>query len=256
MSTEPDIGSAPDAPPEHEYTRRVLYSLLMPAARLAGDEGLNLKELSHWIETAYFHDLKGRGLKMREMSELLDVSMRKVAMLSKQLKLNFLRPEREVSLPRQIEFALWSEALSKARLAQTFPGSSQEEIDEAIELLIEEGRVVELEGRTTRYDIASATRRIVGRDWMGRIDGLNNLMNNVADAVFGRFFRGEERAFARTLQLRVRPEDLPELRALYEDEVWERLRELDERARGDQHAIPMGVSILWAPQAPDNEGEQ
>lgn len=254
MSTEPDIQNAAENPPEHEYTRRVLYSLLIPVARLAGSEGVDLKELGHWIETAYFHELKGRGLKMREMSDLLGVSMRKVAMLSKQLKLNFLRPEREVSLPRQIEFVLWSEPLSKARLAQTFPGASQEELDEAIDLLVHEDRIVEVDGRTPRYDIASATRRIVGRDWMGRIDGLNNLMNNVADAVFARFFRGEERAFARTLRLRVRPEDLPELQELYEEHVWERLRALDERARGDEHAIPMGVSILWAPEAPNKDG--
>ena len=254
MSREPKAKpGAPQSAPEHEYTRRVLYSLLGPVARLAADEQLTLKELGHWIETAYFHEAKGRGLKMREMSDLFEVSMRKVAMLSKQLKLNFLRPEREVSLPRQIEFALWAEPLSRARIAQAFAHVDEAEIDQALVVLRDEGRVVEVDGRVVRYEIANATRRMVGRDWMARIDGLNNLMNNVTDAVFGRFFRGEERAFARTLQLRVRPEDLHELRAVYEEHVWEKLRELDERARGDQHAVPMGFSILWAPQAQHEE---
>lgn len=258
MSSEPQTPGRTEAagPPEHEYSRRVLYSLLLPAMRLAGARAMSLRELSHWLETAYFHELKARGLKMREMADVLDVSMRKVAMLSKQLKLNFLAPEREVELPRLVEFALWAEPLSKARLTQTFSAIEPEELDEALDLLVAEGRVVELEGRVVRYDIASPTRRMVGRNWMARIDALNNLMNNVADTVSARFFEADERAFARTLQLRIRPEDLGELQKMYEEKVWETLKELDERARGDELAVPIGVSILWAPQGPEKREEQ
>ncbi len=256
MSTEPaEHREHPKQPPEPEYSRRVLYSLLIPVRRLAARNGLTLTELMHWVETGYFHELKSRGLKMREMSELLDVSMRKIAMLSKQLKINFLRPEREVALPRRIEFALWAEPLSRARIAQTFPSAEEEDVDAAIDTLLDEERIIVVRGRTDKYDIASPTRRMVGRTWMRRIDGLNNLMANVADAVVARFFRGEERAFARTLQLRIRPEDLPELKRMYEEHVWGLLEELDERARGDSHAIPMGVSILWAPQDAANNEE-
>ena len=62
-----------------------------------------------------------------------------------------------------------------------------------------------------------------------------------------RFFEEDERAFARSLQFRVRPQDMPRLKALYEEHVWKTLSELDEAARHDPEAIPMGTTLCWAP---------
>lgn len=251
MATQKHQMQPEHEPPPDEFSRRILYSLLQPALELAADEGLELKELGHWAETGYFHVLRERGLKMREMSDLLSVSMRKVAGLSKQLKENFLAPEKEVALPRRIEFILWAEPLSRSRLAQVMTDVDESELDEALEILLEEERITLNDDE--RYDIASPTRRIVGRTWMGKIDGLNNLMRSVYEVVQRRLFDDDERAFARTLNLRVRPEDLERLHKLYEEEIWSELAALDEAARDHEDAVPIDFSVFWTPSDEDTE---
>jgi hypothetical protein len=70
----------------------------------------------------------------------------------------------------------------------------------------------------------------------------------VSHAVRARLFRGDERAMVRNLQLRIRPEDIPQLKALYEEVIWERLRLLDERAAACEDAVPLNFAICWAPE--------
>ena len=55
-------------------------------------------------------------------------------------------------------------------------------------------------------------------------------MGSVTNAVYGRFFRAEPRAFARTLTFRVRKDELDELRKLYEEVIFPKIVELDARA--------------------------
>jgi len=241
-------------PPQDEFVRRVFYSMIGGALKLAADEELSLKEVNHWVETATFHVLKDRGMKMREISEALDISMRKAANLSNQLKQNFLEPEREHTLPRRIEFMLWSEPLSRSRLLQVME-VDESELDDALEILVKQERVVLEDGRSPRYHIASPTRRIVGRSWMGRIDGLNNLMNSAYGTIRARFFDQDERAFARTIQFSVRPEDLPKLQQLYEEKIWPELAELDRQARDAPNPVAMDLSILWAPTPSGNTND-
>lgn len=246
MTIEANISKEVDS--EEEFSLRVLYSLMKPVAKLASVKRIALQDLTPWMQLAYFHDLKDRGLKMREMSDVMGVSMRKVAMLSKQLKQNFLRPELEVELPRRIEFVLWAEPLSRARLSQALPGVTDAELDDALQILADQERiVVREEARGVIYDISSTTRRVVGREWAGKIDGVNNVMNNVFNAVLGRLFHDDARAFARTLQLHVREDDLEELRAFYNETIFPFLAELDERANETPDRFPIDVSILWAP---------
>src|SRR5690606_15670193 len=194
-----------------------------------------------------YQETKRRGLKMREASDVLDVSMRKVALLSKRLKQNFLDAEHEVELPRRIEFMLWAEPLSSARIKQVLTDVEEQEIDEAIEMLDAQGRIELQDGRTPTWTVKRNEFRLVHDNMLSRIDGLNNLLASLANAVFGRFFEREVRAFARTLSLRVRETDLPRLQSLYEDVLWETLRRLDADAHGNDDAIEMDVSILWAP---------
>jgi hypothetical protein len=69
----------------------------------------------------------------------------------------------------------------------------------------------------------------------------------VTNAVYGRFFQAEPRAFARTLSLRLRPQDRQALTELYEEVIWKRLAALDERAKDDPQAESVDVSLVWAP---------
>ena len=230
-----------------ELERRVIYSMMIPGTRLARAFGVPLKEVGEWVELGYLKELLDGGFKLKDAAELLKVSVRKVSMLSSRLRENFFLPELEHELPARIEFMLWAEPLSKKRIKQYLSAIKEEAIDDAIDLLVEQGRIHEIDGRTTTYEVVTSEQRLVRDDLMARIDALNTLLGNVTDAVFGRFFQKDEKAFARSLQFRVRAEDLPRLKALYEEHVWRELSALDEDARDDPNAIPMGATLCWAP---------
>lgn len=235
---------APISP--EELRRRVLYALLLPAVRLSLVFGLSLKEAGELLQMAYYHEARRREMKMQEIGDRLGISMRKVAQLSHQLKVNFAQPEAAHELPRRVEFALWARPLSAARLAQTLR-VDLEEIERALQALQEQGRARQELGRTATWRVVRDQGRLVQDAWLARVDGLQNLLGTLANAVYGRFFEDEPGAFARTLSLRLRNQDQGALRALYEEIIWPRLAELDQRAQGDADAHEVDVSILWAP---------
>lgn len=238
---------AHDVAATEDVRRRVLYSLLLPLARLGFLFGVPLKTLGELLQMAAFHETRRRGLKTDQIAERLDLSPRKVALLSKLLKTNFLRAEQGHTLPRRIEFMLWAEPLSAARIKQVLTDHDAAEIDAALAQLEAQGRVRRVAGRTERFEVVGSRYRLVSPDWLARLDGLDNLMANVGSVVYARFFRGEPYAFARTVSLRVREADLDALRTLYEQTIWPTLVALDEAARDDQTARSMDLSILWAP---------
>lgn len=233
---------------EVELRQRVLYALLGPVAALALELGVTAKDVGELQQMALFHETKRRGLTLAQASDLLDVSMRTASRLSKLLKENFLSPEARHALPRRIEFMLWPAPLSEARIFQVLTDvDDPDEVSNALAVLVEEGRVERQVGRTVTYSIAASRRRLVRDQWLARVDALGNLAGNLANVVFARFFDGDPRAFARTLTLRVRDQDLPKLTELYEEVLWKHLSALDEAARGDASAVSLDLSVFWAP---------
>lgn len=230
-----------------ELERRVIYAMLLPGVRLSRMFDVGLKEVGEWTELAYLKELMHDGVKLKDAADLLGVSVRKVSQLASKMRENFFTPEFEHELPARIEFMLWASPLSRKRIKQYLQQLDEEVVDEAIDSLLEQGRIQEMAGRTTTFEVVQSEQRLVRDDIMARIDALNTLLGQVTDAVFGRFFRQEQKAFARSLQFRIRAEDLPRLRQLYEESVWKTLSELDEAARDDPHAIPMGATLCWAP---------
>ncbi len=251
---------------QRELERRVIYAMLLPGVRLSRLFGVGLKEAGEWIELAYLKELLHDGAKLKDAADFLGVSVRKISQLASRLRENFFTPEFEHELPARIEFMLWAQPMSRKRIKQYLNTLDEEVIDEAVDALAEQGRIREVPGRTPTYEVVQSAQRLVRDDIMARIDALNTMLGNVTDAVFGRFFHKEHKAFARSLQFRVRAEDLPKLRELYEEAVWKTLSELDEAASDDPHAIPMGATLCWAPmdltldvlarnQAHDEDGE-
>lgn len=233
-----------------ELSQRLVYSLLLPAVRMALAHDVSLKELQRLIELAAYHEARRRDLTNTEIAERMDVSIRKVAELSRRLKENFLAPDQEHGLPRRIEFMLWGESASLARIKQTFTDASEDEVDEAVASLEAQGRIRKVEGRTERYERVRSQAVLVNDQLLARIDGLDNLLGNVADVVEARFIDDPPpESFARTLSFRVRPSDLPRLRALYDHVIWEVLQRLDEDARSAADPLTLSASILWAPHA-------
>lgn len=241
ISPRDDIG-------ERELRDRVVYALMLPAVRVARHFGIPLKQMKRWIETAYYDEVRREDMTVREAADQLDVSTSKVSLLSRQLKENFLQPETDQQVARRIEFMLWAQPLSLARIQQVLTDVPDDEVDEAVEQLLEESRIgVDDSGRTTSYELNIEASRRTWDSWLARIDGLENALSNVADAVYGRFFRDEDRAFARTLTFRVPRDDIEELRQFYEQRLFSFVDELDDRAETTDDPLPISLSLIWAP---------
>ncbi len=248
---------SPREPRSHEDERReleqhVLYAMLRPVVRLAHRLTVPLKELGQWAEVGYFHELRRQNLKMREISEALEISMRKAALLSRQLKDGFFEPER-YGLARRIEFMIWAEPMSLVRVQQHLSDVPPDEVAIALEQLVEEGRVTSVDGRVVTYRVTSGSSRLVRGSWIAKLDALNQLLDTVSAAIQGRFFDEDPAALARNLELRVRRQDLDRLRALYEEVIFTELAELDEQAHGDPDSVAVDFAVCWAPRHEENE---
>jgi len=241
-----------------ELVERVAYALLGGAARVAEAFQMPLKRLRQLLEMRVFHDLQRERLPVREIAARLSVSPRTAADLAKRLKTNFLAAERTHTLPRRIEFVVWSQPLGAARIRQALGDVSAEEVEDALERLVEAGRVARVDGRTPKYSVRGRESRMVADALLARIDGLDNLLRSVSNAVLCRFFRDDPRAQARTVSLRMRRTDLPKLQELYEQAVWEALKGLEERVEGasEDEVMAMDVSVVWAPRDPDGPTDE
>jgi hypothetical protein len=234
--------------------------MALAAVKLARRFGMPLKELTDWVETAYFREVRAQGKTLKEAGDVLGVSQRTAVRLSKQLRESFFfLPEAHHNLQRRIEFMLGAQAMGAARVKQVLPDIDPEQVEEALASLLAQGRVAEVSGRTLMYRSVADVRRLPRDTWMERIGGLNSFVENLASATYGRFFAREERAFARTVSFPMSPQDLARLRALYEDQVRPALEQLG--AEADQHGdgVPMQLSLCWAPyeylQVLDSEQE-
>ena len=230
-----------------ELEKRVIYSLLKAAVRLSRVFKVPLKELVYWVETAYFRELRGMGGTLKETSEALSVSQRTAVRLSKQLRESFFLPEVKHSLPLRIEFMLWARPMGEARIVQVLPDANEAQVREALEGLLESGRIRERRGRTLMYEKVTNLRRLPRDTWMARIGALNSLMENLSNATYGRFFRGEKKAFARTMRFQIDPDDFAELLKIYESTLLPRLTEISDKGEQCEHAVAMQLSLCWAP---------
>lgn len=232
---------------EKEIAERVLYALLGPPAKIARVFSFPLNVVRERFEMAYYHETKRQDMKMKEVAELMDVSMSKVALLSRALKENFGSSE-ELELTRRIEFMLWVGPLSLAKIKQVLPNATKKQINAAIRELLAEKRIKKIRrDQTTVYQLEIDVDRRVWDSWLAKIDGLNNVLRNVTDAVFARFFTDESAAFARTLTFRIKREDVPRLKQFYEQELFKFIQELDAETEGDEDALPINLSLFWAP---------
>lgn len=230
-----------------DLVSRLAYAALRPAARLAVRGGLALRDVKKLMELAYYQEARRRGLKMREIAELMSISMAKVGALSKDLKEYYLQPELDHGIGRQILSLLWAAPLSEARIAQALPEYDGAEVAATVARLVEEGRIVPLDGRTEMYELAAPMHRLETDPWMAKVDGLNTLLDVLSKAVRARFFDADERALVRNVAFRVRPEDLDALRHHYEETLFPLICELDEAAGDDERSVPIRLSLLWAP---------
>lgn len=183
---------------------------------------------------------------MKEVAQVMDVSMSKVALLSRALKKNFT--DENLDLPRRIEFMLWSGAQTSAKIKQVIPNATADEINDALKALVVEKKIVkERKEQVVQYALNIDVDRRVWDSWLAKVDGLNNVLRTVGDAVYARFFKSDPHAFARTLSFRVMPEDVKVLREFYENELFKLIVDLDAKTEGEESAVPLSLSLFWAP---------
>jgi hypothetical protein len=239
---------------QEEYKARVLFAMLAPAARLAVRFRTSLREMKHLIELSIYREARRRGLKMKEVQALLSISMSKVGLLSKDLKEHFAAPDQAHGLPRRLLSLLWAGPLSEARLLQALEGQHEaSDILAALAQMVADKRLSLTQERTPRYQLGEPQYRLVQEPWMARVDALGDLMEVVVRTVEARFFEGDERAMARSLNFRVKPEDLPRLKQLYEEQIFPLICEMDAAVSPEAASIPLSFSILWTPQAEEPE---
>lgn len=242
---------------QRELERRLVHALARLVTRFSGAFGVPLADLVDLVQGAQLQVLRERGLTLAEIGRRMNVSERHTKRLLKQLRESFLDTEREYDLPVRIEFMLWAQPVSRARLKQVLQDEPAA-IDAAVERLLADGRVVEdTSGRTPRLRPTTARQSLVRDTWMMRIGALNSFLGNLGDAVYGRFIDGTPDAFARTLNFLVRPEDVPALQRFFDEQLVPFATGLDEaaheRAAGADAERPADdarsyrMSICWAP---------
>jgi|JI10StandDraft_1071094.scaffolds.fasta_scaffold621791_1 hypothetical protein len=232
----------------NEEDRSLFLALCAPLARMAVRRGIPLRAVKHLVGMACYHETRLAGLTGPEATEVMDVSLRTITQLSRQMK-DFLTVESQHGLPRKLEHLLWAEPISAARMKQTIRGYTAEEIGEALDLLLAEGRIRLRDD--LRYEVTSKQVGLVDMNSFGaRVDGMKDQLEAVADSVQARFIEGlpEEQAMARTYTVRIMPSQQELMfKALYPTFKFA-LEGMEQAARGQEDLIEMAMSITWAPR--------
>ncbi len=229
---------------------RVLYSVLLPAVRLARLLTIPLRSLQDWTQMSYFEEWRRQGKKLREIAELLGISPRKVALLSKRLKQNFSAHEQDMALPRQIEYQLWPGPMSSARIKQVIKNATPEEIDEALVRLVAENRVTIVQReRNVVYEVPRSHNRFTATDFGTKLDGLERFLEIVARTIHLRFFQEAPDAQCRNIDFHIRKKDIKEIKKLYRDVIWKRAVELEDIAHAEPEqaqVVPISLAVCWS----------
>ena len=238
---------------EKGFHRRMLYGSLTPAVRICARLGVSITELREIAEIAYYREVKRRGHRLRELQSLMDVSSSTAMRISKRLTEFFSEPHTRHGVHRRILNTCWAEPLTLNKLSAALPDVDENILESAVMEMVEDGRLEALEGRTTRYELTAAIYRFTENEALARFEALNSFLIAVSQAIEARFFDDEPNALVRTNRLRVRDEDVDELRRFYEETVHPFLAQLDGRVTAETGSRPIRFSILWAP---DPEAEE
>ena len=235
---------------QQESRRRIAFAVLAPFARVAVNWRLSLREAKQLIELAYYAEARRRGHKLREVSELLSVSMSKLGLLSRDLKEIFDEGTAGKSTARRVLSVLGAGPLSEAKLLSVLDDVEAEAVKAVLDDMVAQHLLEMVPGRTPLYRLAAAQYRLVQEPWMARYDALNHLMTAIGQTVDARFERTDPNAMARTLSFKLRPEDRARLTELYEKQLVPLIVELDAAAvaAGDA-GVAMNVAIMWAPDS-------
>jgi hypothetical protein len=161
--------------------------------------------------------------------------------LASKLKSDFFTAEREVGLVREVENEVARASPTAKSLYASLGGWAPAEVDEALETLLAEGRIVKKKGR---FEIAPRYLVLSSDKFHHRVDALNHFLDGVTRAVAQRLiFEERERSMVKTISFVARPGKLEELLRTLEANLRREIAVLEEDAQfeGDGRRYVLGV---------------
>jgi DNA-binding XRE family transcriptional regulator len=231
-----------------ELQRRIVFALLRPVVRLCHLFRFSLNTFEELCRLAYFEELRMRGGQSQaEVARSLGKSLRTIGSLERQYRSDFLAPEAELALAREIEHLFDGADLTLEEVvAQT--SHDAEEIQRAVEGLVGMGRLHEGKSSSPKtYQLNRAFVSLVRDDVDAQIDGVQHQLEVIKDAVMTRFYAPDRPALARTLSFVALPDDMDRIG----DSLIRHIRQLcidaEERALKKRSYERYGVTFAFAP---------
>lgn len=255
-----------------ELQQRLVYTLFLPAVTLAMRFKLPLSWMKRTMETAYFQQAREAGLSLKDICALMDISISKSALLSKQLKEGFiagLKEEQDESFDEQealsqldlsarIEYMLWAGPLTLPRLNQILPQERFIDIEDALKSLIDAGRVQKRrQGLYPRYELVIDERQGQWMRTLARLNWLRRAVTPLSLATHSRFAPQDKQPDANlhAHQIKIRPEDIKLVQEFFDSELTQLVEELQRKAQDDPRAIKVSLSAFWAAQEAEKRAQ-
>jgi hypothetical protein len=161
---------------------------------------------------AYFEEVRIRGgASQAETAALMGKSLRTIGSLERNFRGDFLAPERELGLARELEGTLSQATLTLDDIHQSVSHLDLDDITRLLESLITVGRVSRTstaEGETY-YTLNPQFVSLVEDDVSAKLDGLLHQFDVILEAIKSSFFSiSKHQARARTLTFSADPESM------------------------------------------------
>lgn len=240
-----------------EVARRLVYTLLGPAAKLCVRFRVPVGELEQLARLAYYSELRGQGLTQAEAARISGKSRRTVVSAEQQLRSDFLAPQEVVTLSRRVEEAIDAGPRTLEAVAAEL-GADEDEVEHVLEALVAAERAVlnqKTDGSRTWRE-AGRFRSLVIDHLPARLDGLRHQLEVLVTAVTARFFTDDARpAVGRTLSFRGAAEDVRR----FVDELIGVVRhnavDIEERALQGGERDRYAITLALAPMGQDEPSE-
>ncbi|GEM_PF-5990920 len=215
------------------WKHRVVYSLLRGAVRVSLRLQLPMDAVVELLRMAYFQEARDvKGLDLAVIADLFGKSLRTVSSLHHRYREDFFAPEREVAFRRELAQLLAAGPRMQEELSAHFGDRTQHELETALSDLVQDGRVLQADGRWHRdpedHDF------FADADASARIDGLNRQIDILTETAWSRLLDADaaQTATARSYVFAASPDDF---QALQRD-LLAFLRERAIAADADAHA--------------------
>ena len=213
-----------------------------------------MRTLSELVRLNYFEVLRREGLSQATIGERLGQTARHMRTLASKLKGDFFAAEREIGLVREVENEVARSSPSTKALYSTLAAWAPAEVDEALETLLGEGRIVRDKARfkiAPRYSVLSSDK------FHHRIDALNHFLDGVTQAIAQRLiFEERERAMVKTISFVARPEKFEELLRTLEANLRRDIAAIEEDAQFEGEGRRYVLGVFAALDQPDASAER